>query len=356
MATLNDRHAETMPSAEADENESEQAPGFGSPLALINTNILPAREEEMAPKPSPLGQAKAARRQSTALFNLFELESAKDGFLVGGEISLGDDDGEIIIPLAKAGTSGLIAGRSATLWVDPELDDEALLEEELPELHLDAALPPIREAEDEEEPAPKAAAPAPVLLQHQVGPAFVEASAALRAPSASISPCLDQLRWMVEGCDSLDDIDGSDFLLGGGGGGDDEAIAAALSNFSLVEEGAGSQLPPQQEQVANQPSNNAAPAATTTTADAALQTRVPPASRLRQPTIRQPTRPPPTVASKRPTAATASSAGSAATRCAQKYFMPDIMHSFHVVWSLYLFELEQALNLNLPGAIACTGI
>jgi hypothetical protein len=90
------------------------------------------QEDELAPLPALKNKKKAdPRRQSTAIFSMLEATTSGNGLLGDSELAIGDEDMELLIPLAKSNASLASKGIN-NLWVDPDTDD-AMLEEALPE-------------------------------------------------------------------------------------------------------------------------------------------------------------------------------------------------------------------------------
>ncbi len=109
---------------------------------------------ELAPLPTLKNNKKKAdpRRQSTAIFSIFEATTSGNGGLLGdSEMAIGDEDMELLIPLAKSNTTLASKGIN-NLWVDPDTDD-AMLEEALPEPTL-AELQTTASAEATAAPSP----------------------------------------------------------------------------------------------------------------------------------------------------------------------------------------------------------
>jgi hypothetical protein len=109
---------------------------------------------ELAPLPTLKNNKKKAdpRRQSTAIFSIFEATTSGNGGLLGdSEMAIGDEDMELLIPLAKSNTTLASKGINH-LWVDPDTDD-TMLEEALPEPTL-AELQATASAEATAAPSP----------------------------------------------------------------------------------------------------------------------------------------------------------------------------------------------------------
>ena len=105
--------------------------GMATIKANYPTTTFPVEEDELvAPLPSFNKRKADPRRQSTAIFSLFEATmSEHSGLLDDSEIAVGDED--ILIPLAKS-SNALAANGINNLWVDPDTDD-AMMIGELPE-------------------------------------------------------------------------------------------------------------------------------------------------------------------------------------------------------------------------------
>ena len=101
----------------------------------IKANYLVEDEEEIAPLPKFNKRKVDPRRQSTAIFSAFEKTTSGMGLLGDSELAVGDEDMELLIPLAKS-SAALAAKGISNLWVDPDMED-AFLEEDLPEPSLE---------------------------------------------------------------------------------------------------------------------------------------------------------------------------------------------------------------------------
>lgn len=101
----------------------------------IKANYPPQDEDDFAPLPVFNKRKVDPRRQSTAIFSLFEATTSGIGLLGDSELAMGDEDMELLIPLAKSSAAMASKGIS-NLWVDPDMDD-AILDEDLPEPSLE---------------------------------------------------------------------------------------------------------------------------------------------------------------------------------------------------------------------------
>ena len=106
----------------------------------IKANYLVEDEEEIAPLPKFNKRKVDPRRQSTAIFSAFEKTTSGMGLLGDSELAVGDEDMELLIPLAKS-SAALAAKGISNLWVDPDMED-AFLEEDLPEPSLEVLIHP----------------------------------------------------------------------------------------------------------------------------------------------------------------------------------------------------------------------
>ncbi|KAL4513375.1 hypothetical protein Ndes2437B_g00586 [Nannochloris sp. 'desiccata'] len=99
------------------------------------TQLAEEEKDELAPLPALKNKTKPdPRRQSTAIFSMFEATTSGNGLLGDSELAIGDEDMELLIPLAKSNATLASKGIN-NLWVDPDTDD-AMLEEILPEPSL----------------------------------------------------------------------------------------------------------------------------------------------------------------------------------------------------------------------------
>jgi hypothetical protein len=99
------------------------------------TQLAEEGKDELAPLPALKIKKKTdPRRQSTAIFSMFEATTSGNGLLGDSELAIGDEDMELLIPLAKSNATLASKGIN-NLWVDPDTDD-AMLEEPLPEPSL----------------------------------------------------------------------------------------------------------------------------------------------------------------------------------------------------------------------------
>jgi len=97
------------------------------------TELAEEEKDELAPLPAPKNKRREdPRRQSTAIFSMFESTTSGNGLLGDNELAMGDE--ELLIPLAKSNATLASKGIS-NLWVDPDTED-AMLDEVLPEPSL----------------------------------------------------------------------------------------------------------------------------------------------------------------------------------------------------------------------------